>query len=91
MIIEANGLKSMTRVLGDDEYRLELLKKLAEEAKELLENPCIEERADVEEVLRTIDILFGFDAKEIEEERQRKYNKRGGFADRIFLKEVSDE
>lgn len=90
-MLAAKGLKSTTRSLDDDEYRHELLKKLIEEATELLEDPSIEERADVEEVLRAIDTLFSFDTEQIEAERQRKHDERGGFADRIFLKKVSDE
>lgn len=85
-IIKNNGEEPKTRILKDAEYRQALLEKLVEESRELCEDPTLEERADVAEVLIAIDKIMNFSAKSIENERQQKHQKRGGFKKRIFLK-----
>lgn len=90
-IISTAGATPHTRILNEDEYRQELLRKLIEEAKELLEsNDSIDERADVEEVLRTIDITFGYDAQEISQVRTAKASERGGFEKHIYLESTEE-
>ncbi len=89
-IIEQDGGLPKTRILGDDEYKKELLKKLVEEAGELLEDSSTEERADVEEVLLAIDAIFGFTRESIEKIRLKKLSDRGGFDDRVFLESVEE-
>ena len=53
-IIENNNEFCKTRILNDDEYLVELNKKIKEELNEYLESGEIEELADLEEVLRAI-------------------------------------
>ena len=89
-IIQANGETPVTRVLDKSEYRQALLEKLIEEARELLADGSLAERADVEEVLRAIDEVFGFSAADIETARQQKSDERGAFTERIFLEKVTD-
>lgn len=88
-IIADSGKTAQTRVLNDDEFKQELLLKLVEEAKELLEDPSFEERSDVEEVLRKIDSIFGFSSEKIEEVRLEKAEQRGGFDAQLYLEEVA--
>lgn len=88
-IVVADNATPVTRILNDDEYRLELLKKLVEEAKELLESDGdLSERADVAEVLKALDSVLGFSRDVIEKARNEKAVKRGGFEQKIFLEKV---
>ncbi len=90
-IIKASNAVAMTRLLSDDEYRKELLKKLVEEANELLESDgSLDERADVAEVLRAIDTLFGYGTDVVEQARAKKAQERGGFDKRIFLESTEE-
>ena len=50
-IIKAEGRTVKTRVLNDEEYRVELNKKLQEEVKEYLDDNNVEELADIVEVI----------------------------------------
>lgn len=89
-VIEKNGAVPKTRILESDEYKKRLLEKLIEEASELFEDPGLEERADVQEVLLAIDAIFGFSREKIEAVRSQKLEQRGGFEDRIFLEFVEE-
>lgn len=85
-IIEADGSTSRIRVIEKDiEYLNALLDKLHEETDELRQTPSLEERADVQEVLRAIDNVLGFKPEDVEKIRAEKEKKRGGFDKRIFL------
>lgn len=89
-IIEANGEKAVTRILSDEEYLLELEKKLREECAEVLAERGehrIEELADVMEVVKALAEAQGSDYAAVEEARKIKAEKRGGFAQKIFLVE----
>ena len=85
-----NGETPIYRTLNDDEYKIELLKKLIEEARELLETPNIEERADIAEILKSIDGIYAFSQSDIESVRIEKLHKRGGFSKKIFLEKTTD-
>ena len=90
-IIERNeGRSCITRTLNDDEYLIELNKKIQEELKEYLESGEIEELADLEEVLRAILDSKGVSHEEFEKIRHEKVNKRGAFKDRIYLEGLEE-
>ena len=57
-IMIKNKAKPVTRILSDEEYLIELNKKLLEEVKEYLESGEIEELADIEEVIIGMDKEF---------------------------------
>ena len=76
------------RVLTDEEYLAELDRKLSEECTEYQADKSIEEMADVLEVLYAIAEARGHSVEELERVRAEKAEKRGGFADKIFLEEV---
>ena len=87
-IIEANGETAVTRVLSDEEYLSELEKKLQEECTEVLAERGehrIEELADVMEVVKALAEAQGSDLVAVERARKMKAEKRGGFAQKIFL------
>ena len=83
-IIIADGKKPITRILNNDEYLLELDKKLNEEISEYQEDKSIEEMADVLEVLFAICEARGYSVEELMEVRNCKREKRGGFEKKIF-------
>lgn len=83
-IIVANGETPITRVLGDDEYKRELIKKLGEEYQEFCDNPSVEELADIMEVLKALTPLITSN-EELEKVRVEKAAKRGAFDKKIFL------
>ncbi|MCC4769403.1 phosphoribosyl-ATP pyrophosphohydrolase [Methanosarcina sp. DH2] len=88
-------IKSSTRIpeykiLDDDgEYLRYLIKKLQEEVLEFTENPCVEELADVKEVIDTLSGIRGFE--DVVNVQERKREERGGFASRILLIGVFDK
>ncbi len=64
--------------------------KLREEVEEYLESHSVEEMADLLEVLHGIAFHAGSDWNQIEAERLRKKEERGGFEERIRLIEVRE-
>ena len=84
-IIESNGEVPKTRILSDEEYLIELNKKLQEEMQEYLASYDIEELADIEEVLLAILDAKNLSHEEFENIRTRKVEKRGAFKNKIFL------
>jgi predicted house-cleaning noncanonical NTP pyrophosphatase (MazG superfamily) len=93
-VISKSGKQSVTRILSDVEYKLELQKKLDEEILEYIDavddNSAIEELADLLELIHAATVLHGSDVQELEWVRQKKAEERGGFKDKIFLVEVTD-
>lgn len=88
-IIERGGQEASIRILSDEEYVNELLRKLVEEANELLESHgSLDERADVGEVLEALDAAMGWSENVILDTRKIKNNERGAFASRLYLEEV---
>ncbi len=89
-IIESNNESCNIRILSDNEYILELNKKLKEELNEYLADGSIEELADLEEVLRAILSHKNISYDEFEKIRKEKVNKRGAFNNKIFLESTTD-
>lgn len=91
-IIEGNGEIAVTRILDEDEYKLELEKKLLEECNEVLKavshDERIEEFADVLEVLCALSTLEDADLEKIILVMNNKREKRGGFSQKIFLEKT---
>ncbi len=87
-IIKRDGRVPITRLLEGEEYERALTQKLHEEVGEFLENPCVEEVADILEVLHTICAVKGIDLATLEETRQKKVSERGGFKLGFYLESV---
>lgn len=90
-IIAESGKKVTFRVLNDDEYKIELEKKLDEEVAEFHESKSLEELADILEVFCALSMAHGFKFFEVYNKAIAKSDERGGFAKRIFLVEVEDD
>ena len=86
-IIEADGRKAKYKILENEEYKEELNKKLQEEVKEYLEENCVEELADIVEVVYGILESMNVSIGEFEKVRKDKQEKRGAFHKRIYLEE----
>jgi predicted house-cleaning noncanonical NTP pyrophosphatase (MazG superfamily) len=83
-ILEERLIPYEKRVALPEEYKEELVKKLAEEVDEFIEAGDIEELADVLEVIVALRNLPEY--KDVETLRLRKREERGGFDERIILK-----
>lgn len=86
--IEAHGEKAFVHIASDAEYKLALEQKLQEEIAEFLSGPCVEEMADILEVLRALGDLYKVDYIDLEKIRQEKFEQRGGFSQRIILEKT---
>jgi len=88
-IIERNGGKTRYEELDIQKFSEELDKKLIEEVIEYIKENTIEELADIFEVLYAIIEHKNLDINEIEKTRLNKKEERGGFNNKIFLKNVN--
>lgn len=89
-IIKKAGKKANYHILGKSEYLNELDRKLNEEYAEYQADKNIEELADMLEVIYAVSEARGYSVSELENIRQEKAEKRGGFKDMIFLESVDD-
>ncbi|MBU2028320.1 nucleoside triphosphate pyrophosphohydrolase [Patescibacteria group bacterium] len=89
IIEKEKGRKPETRTLDEGEFKMYLLKKMAEEAAELQEaedkEHLEEELADVLELLGEILEVNGLNLGEIQKIQKEKAEKRGGFKKRILM------
>lgn len=87
-IIEASGKTCVTEILSDEEYLKMIDAKLDEELAEYHQDQNIEELADLTEVIHAAVIARGYTLEDLERVRAEKAAKRGGFQEKILLKEV---
>lgn len=90
-IIERDGKRCVTETLSEEAYITALDKKIGEELSEYLRDPCLEELADLTEVIYAVAVARGFTLEELENVRKAKVDNRGGFDKHIFLKSVFEE
>lgn len=84
-IIERSNRNCEMIILDEEQYRLELQKKLNEEVQEYLAEKNIQELADILEVVFALAEIHGSSEEELSKVRNEKKEERGGFSDRIFL------
>lgn len=88
LIIEANKGKYEVRIMGKDEFKRELRKKLFEEAKEVIgaeKDELLKELADVLELIKSIAESESIRFDLIEKKQRERRRDRGGFKKRLFL------
>ena len=94
-IIGLSGKTFTSRLLPEDEYLLELNKKMHEELAEYetatSSEDALEELADLLELIHAVTEYYDSTVDELEQIRADKATKRGGFEERIFLMEVEDD
>jgi predicted house-cleaning noncanonical NTP pyrophosphatase (MazG superfamily) len=84
-IMRAAGLAPLTRIAPPEERLLWLLTKLREETAEVVDNPCIDECADVLEVVVAIAGALGYAEAQLRQVTAEKAAERGGFGGGILL------
>ncbi|MFD0677591.1 MULTISPECIES: phosphoribosyl-ATP pyrophosphohydrolase [unclassified Paenibacillus] len=93
-IIESKGESCIYEILDNDNYIIELRKKLDEEVIEYMKadnlEDATEELADMLEVIHAYASIHGVSIEQAESVRMKKAAERGGFAKRVFLVEVLD-
>ena len=90
-IIEKNGEIPITKILSDENYLIELEKKLTEEHNEVLSasgEDRLEELADLLEVMIALAKIDNKNLEDIIDKRNEKRAKRGGFDQKIYLEGV---
>jgi len=88
-IITESGGNYDIKALSDEEFLIELDKKLDEELKEYQQSESVEELADITEVIQRIAKLRGVSSEEFEKIRLEKVKKRGGFDKNLFLIDIN--
>lgn len=81
----------MTEILSDEDYLCLLDAKLNEELAEYQESKSLEELADLLEVMQAVVKARGWTWNQLEQIRQDKAKKRGGFGKKLLLKQVIEE
>lgn len=93
-IISSSGKKFTVSILSDDEYLAKLRDKCQEELNEYYAakttEEALEELADLMEVIYALAKVHGSLPSELEQIRQQKAQKRGGFEKKLFLHSVED-
>lgn len=94
-IIISNGEVPITRILDNQEYKVELEKKLFEEYNEVLgattKEEKVEELADMLGVISALADSAESSIEEVLEVAKIKCLKRGGFKKRIYLEKVEEK
>ena len=88
-IIKKKGKACKFRIADQDEYREKLKEKLLEECLEFISDPCVEELADIQEVVDALDLEFTWSS--LKAAKEFKKITRGGFEEQIILEEVSED
>lgn len=86
-LIEAEGMRPVIRILGEQELRECLERKLDEEVQEFHQDRNLEELADILEVVFALSEAMGSSQEELMMVYRRKHEQRGGFSKGIFLVE----
>jgi predicted house-cleaning noncanonical NTP pyrophosphatase (MazG superfamily) len=89
-ILKIQGKGYKYHIADADEYREKLYEKLQEEILEFKENPCVEEMADIVEVITAIAKFNDIDLKKVEIKRHDKKYERGAFFSRIILEQAEE-
>lgn len=90
-IIRRGGKEPVTHVAKNQDAFLALLDaKLREEVEEYLQTPCVEELADILEVLEAIVATRGIPQAELRRAKNAKALRNGTFHGRVVLEKVID-
>lgn len=88
-IIRRDGKIPITHIANDKEFWEKLKEKLKEEADEFIENDNEEELGDILEIIYSICYFKNINEEELEINRKKKAQERGGFSGRVILDETN--
>ena len=89
-LVRKQGKRCKTDTLTDAQYLVALYRKMEEELAEYRANPCIEELADLYEVVRAVAVARGYSMQDLEDVRAEKERQRGAFGKRVFLLHIEE-
>ena len=84
-IIQKDGFSCNVETMSDEEFLIEMEKKLSEEVAEYQNDKNPEELADILEVIYRIAKLKGISKEQLEKIKVDKVEKRGAFEKNLFL------
>jgi len=84
-IIIEDGRNPIYHIATAEEYKRELFRKVIEELEEFREEPCLEEAADLAEVVHTLIEAHGFGFADVVEVGIQKSRLTGGFNRGVIL------
>lgn len=94
-IIEKDNKSCVVSILDDEQFYLELKKKLIEEATEVLaaktREELIGEIADMYEIIDKLKEIYSIDDVEVSKVQKIKAEKNGKFEKKLFLVSVDDK
>ena len=89
-IIESKGGTAACRILSDEEFRAELIKKMHEETTEFENDNTLEELGDMYSVLFELAHSAGYTISDVMRESERKRMQNGGFSKKIFMESYNE-
>jgi|18_taG_2_1085343.scaffolds.fasta_scaffold08311_3 predicted house-cleaning noncanonical NTP pyrophosphatase (MazG superfamily) len=89
-ILSEQGKTFTVRYADEEEYKEKLKQKLQEETSEFIEEPSLEELADIFEVFSAIVDAFGYTQDELVECMGAKLDERGAFINKVILQSVEE-
>ena len=94
-IIRKNNAVPKISELNDEQFKIALKEKLAEEAKELLEaktqEEILNELSDVLQLIESIAINNNLSVSDIEKQKEKKKQERGAFEKKLYLEYVDEQ
>ena len=90
IMMQAQNKKFKLHEADEKEYQQKLQEKLLEEVTEFLENPCLEELADIQEVLNALLYNMQFDDQRLLQEMLTKSVTNGAFNRKLILEWVEE-
>jgi predicted house-cleaning noncanonical NTP pyrophosphatase (MazG superfamily) len=89
-IIKESGKRCKYHTADMQEFKERVHDKMSEELGEFIENPCVEEAADIYEVMRTLLWIHDIDFSDAISHAENKRYERGGFCKGVVLESVDD-
>jgi len=94
-IIKKDNAVPKISELNDKEFKIALKEKLVEEAKELLEaktdEEILNELSDVLQLIESIALNNNQSIAQVEKQKEKKKQERGGFDKKLFLEYVDEQ
>jgi predicted house-cleaning noncanonical NTP pyrophosphatase (MazG superfamily) len=90
LVIGEQGKVFSAHTADEKEFRKKLNEKLLEEVNEFIEEPCLEELADVMEVLAEVLDVMEYSIEDLDTCMTDKAERRGAFKSRVILESVEE-